>query len=177
MSLAKHFEAMAVNNAWSNERLHRACSQLSPAEFDAARVGFFPSLQLTLNHILLVDQAYLADLDGSGRTNGRSAILFSRAAELAVAQRETDRRLIAFCSAQDEASLEREIEIDRGDGAVCHETVRATLAHLFIHQIHHRGQAHAMLASTSAAPPQLDEFFLASDEPRRRDELRRLGLG
>jgi uncharacterized damage-inducible protein DinB len=30
------------------------------------------------------------------------------------------------------------------------------LAHLFNHQAHHRGQAHAMLASTEVAPPTLD---------------------
>ena len=39
----------------------------------------------------------------------------------------------------------------------------ALLPHLFQHQIHHRGQAHAMLAGTGVAPPQLDEFFLDWD--------------
>ena len=43
------------------------------------------------------------------------------------------------------------------------ETIGNTLLHLFQHQIHHRGQAHAMLAGTSVAPPQLDEFFLEFD--------------
>ncbi|HZT19257.1 MAG TPA: DinB family protein [Dongiaceae bacterium] len=52
----------------------------------------------------------------------------------------------------------------------------AVLGHLFIHQIHHRGQVHAMLAGTSAKPPQLDEFFLDQDEPLRREELRALAL-
>jgi hypothetical protein len=37
-----------------------------------------------------------------------------------------------------------------------HESARGD-AHLFQHQIHHRGQAHAMLSGTSAAPPQLGE--------------------
>ena len=50
------------------------------------------------------------------------------------------------------------------------------LEHLFQHQIHHRGQAHAMLSSTSIKPPQLDEFFLAGEQDLRRDELRALGL-
>jgi len=54
--------------------------------------------------------------------------------------------------------------------------VHAVLAHLFVHQIHHRGQAHAMLSGTRVAPPQLDEFFLVWDAPRRAAELRRLGL-
>ena len=55
-------------------------------------------------------------------------------------------------------------------------SVASILEHLFQHQIHHRGQAHAMLSSTSVKPPQLDEFFLAGEEHLRRDEQRALGL-
>ena len=56
------------------------------------------------------------------------------------------------------------------------ETIAAILGHLYIHQIHHRGQVHAMLSGTSVAPPQLDEFFLDQDLHLRRDELRALAL-
>ncbi len=48
-------------------------------------------------------------------------------------------------------------------GAPVPERIDRLLAHLFQHQIHHRGQAHAMLAGTTVAPPQLDEFFLDFD--------------
>jgi uncharacterized damage-inducible protein DinB len=48
------------------------------------------------------------------------------------------------------------------------------LPHVFVHQIHHRGQAHAMLSGTTAAPPQLDEFFLAADAPLRELDLHEL---
>ena len=61
-------------------------------------------------------------------------------------------------------------------GGVESENATRLLAHLFQHQIHHRGQAHAMLAGTRVKPPQLDEFFLAGEEELRRDELRELGL-
>jgi uncharacterized damage-inducible protein DinB len=44
-----------------------------------------------------------------------------------------------------------------------------------MHQIHHRGQAHAMLSETSVAPPQLDEFLLANDAPLRAADLAALG--
>jgi uncharacterized damage-inducible protein DinB len=65
----------------------------------------------------------------------------------------------------------------RGDAeGVFEESLPAALAHLFMHQIHHRGQAHAMLAGTRIAPPQLDEFFLRYDEPLRREECDRLGI-
>jgi len=41
--------------------------------------------------------------------------------------------------------------------------------------IHHRGQAHAMLAGTSIAPPQLDEFFCVGDAALRATDFRELG--
>jgi uncharacterized damage-inducible protein DinB len=46
------------------------------------------------------------------------------------------------------------------------ERIDRTLLHLFQHQIHHRGQVHAMLSGTTAAPPQLDEFFLDHEKER-----------
>jgi uncharacterized damage-inducible protein DinB len=175
-SLSDHFREMAQNNAWSNARLHRACAELTAEEFAAERVSFFPSLRQTLNHILVVDRYYLADLKGSGRVILEDEVPFPEAAELAVAQAEVDRQLITFCDDLNESDLERVVTIDRKDGVVCRETIGAILAHLFIHQLHHRGQAHAMLAGTRVPPPQLDEFFLATDQPRRETELQQLGL-
>ena len=62
----------------------------------------------------------------------------------------------------------------RPGGKRYEERAADVLAHLFVHQIHHRGQAHAMLSDTDVAPPQLDEFFLAQDAPLRADDLREL---
>ena len=52
---------------------------------------------------------------------------------------------------------------DRGAKGMIPERVSYLLAHLFQHQIHHRGQAHAMLSGAGVSPPQLDEFFLDYD--------------
>ncbi|HTO71361.1 MAG TPA: DinB family protein [Myxococcota bacterium] len=178
MPLADWFRAMARNNAWSNYRLYGACAGLTQAELEAKRTSFFPTLQLTLNHILLVDLFYLDGLESGGRGLAIFAneIAHERIAELARAQADTDLRMVRFCDRLDEAALAREIELDRGDEGLTREAVHAVLAHLFVHQIHHRGQVHAMLSGTRVAPPQLDEFFLAWDEPRRAKELAALGL-
>jgi uncharacterized damage-inducible protein DinB len=175
-SLADHLRQMARNNAWANARLHAACLRLTPEEFAAPRTGFFPSLRRTLNHILIVDRSYLADLKGPGRKHPVDPIPYPDAVDLAAAQAETDRELVRFCDELDDAGLDRVVPIDRRDGVAYRETVSAILSHLFQHQIHHRGQAHAMLSGTRVAPPQLDEFFLASDAPRRDAELKRLKL-
>jgi uncharacterized damage-inducible protein DinB len=51
------------------------------------------------------------------------------------------------------------------------------LMHLFQHQLHHRGQAHAMLSGTRVAPPQLDEYFLSADREVADRELAGAGHG
>ena len=58
-SLLQTLRAMAYNNAWANHRLLSACAALTQEEFDATRIGFFPSIKATLNHILTIDLFYV----------------------------------------------------------------------------------------------------------------------
>lgn len=178
MPLSTHFVDMARNNAWSNERLLSACLGLDDAEFAATRTSFFPSLQRTLNHNLAVDRYYLDALEGHSTypDGAEDEILHASAAELHTAQRAEDSRLLGFCRGLTDERLGDIVVIDRGPAGLFREAVGATLAHLFVHQIHHRGQAHAMLAGTRVPPPQLDEFFLAGDAPRRAGELAALRI-
>lgn len=56
-----------------------------------------------------------------------------------------------------------------------HDSRLRMLSHLFEHQIHHRGQVHAMLSETRVAPPQLDEFFCAGEAGLRAADFAELG--
>lgn len=180
--LCRHFHAQACNNAWSNLRLLRACDALDDAAFAAPRTGFFPSLKDTLNHIVTVDWLYVDALERAvadlpvNRDADRffePPAPFASCSALAQAQREVDMRLIALCAGL--AELDTVVAIQRQDHVQREPLVRV-LAHLFQHQIHHRGQAHAMLAGTGVKPPQLDEFYLAEEAPLRAAELAALGL-
>ena len=177
--LVGHFVAMAGNNAWANHRLLTACKALTPQEFGADRTGFFPSLRATLNHILWVDIYYIDTLNRDPTVLRRyddPPPDFADAHQLYDAQRASDRRLIGFCERQTDASLTGDLVLPRPNRTPPPTSVASILEHLFQHQIHHRGQAHAMLSSTRVKPPQLDEFFLAGEQDLRRDELRALGL-
>lgn len=183
-SLAHHLYTMACNNAWANHRLLAACAQLAPAAFAAPRTGFFPSIRATLNHLLTVDWYYVDALERACRgeapndtpwTFFEPAEPFAAVGPLAAAQRACDRRLVALCAALGDADLERPVPVVRRAG-VTTESATRLLAHLFQHQIHHRGQAHAMLAGTGVPPPQLDEFFCASEAPLRAEDLAAIGL-
>ena len=182
--LAHHFYTMACNNAWANVRLLAACARLADADFVAPRVSFFPSLAATLNHNLTVDWYYVDALERAFAGQPphpepsrfyEPEMPYADCASLAAAQRAVDDRLIALCRGLDAAKLALPVAIPRRRGLE-HESVTRLLAHLFEHQIHHRGQAHAMLAGTRVPPPQLDEFFCANEAHLRADELAALGL-
>jgi len=175
-SLVTTYRAMARNNAWANHRLLGACAGLTQEEFEAPRTGFFPSLKATLNHILIIDWFYVDGLEG-GWLGPKAWAEREPCATVAGLQREqsaVDRRLIAVCEALTEASLGMDVRINR-DTRVQTERRDRLLLHLFQHQIHHRGQAHAMLSGTSVKPPQLDEFYSAAEAPLRAREFATLG--
>ncbi len=176
MDLVQHNIRMAGNNRWSNDRLYRAVLALKPGEFEAERVGFFPSIKATLNHIHSVDLYYFDMLveGGVGLRVFDTFTDFDDPAKLADAQAAQDEKLIAYCSKLGAADLDRRVPTDRGDDGQIPERIGDLLAHLFLHEIHHRGQVHAMLSGTSVKPPQLDEFFLDFDLRFRREEVRRL---
>jgi uncharacterized damage-inducible protein DinB len=173
---ARYFVAMAQNNAWANLRLLNACCALTADEFAAERTSFFPSLQATLNHILIVDWFYVDALEGGslGPRAWENQIPHPYSADLKMAQAAVDQRLIDFCQTLDKGKLAAECHMHR-QAHVQIDRVDRTLLHLFEHQIHHRGQAHAMLAGTGVKPPQLDEFFMAGDARFRTAEFEELG--
>jgi uncharacterized damage-inducible protein DinB len=167
---------MAYNNAWANHRLLTACIPLSQAELEAPRSGFFPSILATLNHILVIDWFYVDALEGGtlGPAAWADPIPCPTLSQLRTAQTAVDRRLIGWCDALDENGTDRIIHVHRST-RVQTERADRLLLHLFQHQIHHRGQAHAMLSGTSIRPPQLDEFFSIAEAPLRAAEFAELG--
>jgi len=174
--LVQTYRAFACNNAWANHRLLTACAELTQAEFAAERTGFFPSLQATLNHIYVIDLFYVDALEGGwlGPKAWENPVPFPALAELSPAQASMDQRLIGVCNALTPTSLSGEVRINRGAHVQVERRDRL-LMHLFQHQIHHRGQAHAMLSGSSIKPPQLDEFFAAAEAPLRASEFAALG--
>lgn len=176
MHLADYLRIQAHANRLANRRLHEAMAPLGEAAFHAPRISFFPSLAQTLNHLLSVDLYYIGALHGDAGLATRYAEFVPAAtlADLAARQRDSDERLIRFCAALDDAGCDRTVDMDRGSH-VQRDRAGHVLAHLFMHQTHHRGQAHTMLSGTGIAPPQLDEFLMPSDAGFRTADMAALG--
>lgn len=171
------FLLQAENNLWSNHRLYAAAAGLPPHALGAKRPCFFGSIRNTFEHLLLVQRRYLARIAGEPVPEALSAAdLNGDLAALAETQVAEDRVLVALIEDLTPARLGEPVRILDEAGAAWHDPLHRVLAHLFVHQVHHRGQIHDMLSQTSVAPPQLDEFFLSRDAPRRAAEMALLGL-
>ena len=127
---------------------------MTPEEFTARRSGFFPSIKATLNHILIIDWFYVDALEGGwlGPKAWADQLPCATVAELQREQQAVDRRLIAVCEGLTDQSLNGFVRVNR-DTRVQTERRDRLLLHLFQHQVHHRGQAHAMLSGTCGEAP------------------------
>ncbi|MCK9689050.1 DinB family protein [Scleromatobacter humisilvae] len=177
LSLARVLGVQAHANRLANRRLQAALANLSTSELHSKRISFFPSLIGTLNHLLAVDRYYIAALHGEPDMEAqyRRFAPHDELAPYVSAQDASDQKLIAFCDKLDDAGVNAEVAMDRGEGKVQRDLAGYVLAHLFMHQTHHRGQVHAMLSGTHVKPPQLDEFIMPSDASYRVQDMSALG--
>ena len=177
LSLARVLSVQAHANRLANRRLQAALANLSTCELHSKRTSFFPTLIGTLNHLLAVDRYYIAALHGEADMEAqyRRFAPHDELVPYASAQDASDQKLIAFCDQLDDAGANAEVAMDRGEGKVQRDLAGYVLAHLFMHQTHHRGQVHSMLSGTHVKPPQLDEFLMPSDAPYRVQDMSALG--
>ena len=68
-----------------------------------------------------------------------------------------------------------DLHAPRTQGRIQTEAAAHMLQHLFMHQMHHRGQVHAILSGTAVPTPQLDEFMMPSEAHLRSAEMAQLG--
>ena len=134
VTLADTLRIQARANRLANRRLHAAMAALAEDDFHAPRVSFFPSLAVTLNHILAVDLYYIGALHADPALPQRFDDFVSAASlpELADRQRESDERLIAFCDRLDEPACAAMVDMDR-DTHIQRDRAAHVLAHLFMH--------------------------------------------
>ena len=177
MDLLGYLRTQAHANRLANHRLHHAMRTLSSEEYQAPRSSFFPSLAKTLDHILAVDLYYLAALHGEAdmERQWREAPKSGSVAELARAQAVADLRFVAHVGRLSASALDEVVALDRGEGRIQRELRGHVIAHLLNHQVHHRGQAHAMLAGSGVKPPQLDEFLMPSEAHLREVDVKAVG--
>src|SRR5258708_18855041 len=164
-----HLGQLAAYNRGPTAGLYAATLALSDQAYRLHIGVFSGSLHGTLNHLLLTDRLWLKRLTGEGdHPNRLDAILYEDRAGLTRARIAEDIRLIAVVEKYDQAALANLHSYKPTSGIPQSQVLSDIFLHLFNHQTHHRGQAHACLSIlTGGEPPSLDLLVFQRGAPRR----------
>jgi len=163
----ENFRQLADYNHWANRRLYAAALAMPEPQYRQRTGVFFGSLHGTLNHLLLTDRVWLRRLTGEGEHPPRlDAILFEDRHELARARMAEDARIARVIGGYSEADLGTALSYHTMSGAPQRQVLGEILLHLFNHQTHHRGHAHACCSIvTGIEPPSLDLLLFQRGTP------------
>lgn len=152
--MKKHFARMAAYNAWANARLYAQARGLPDEQYRRNVGAFFGSLHGTLNHLLVTDRIWMRRFTGTGdHPNKLNAILFEDLASLETARKNEDQRIIRYVDGLSDGDFDRALDYATTKGVPQRDPLGALLTHLFNHQTHHRGQAHAILTVLGVPEP------------------------
>jgi uncharacterized damage-inducible protein DinB len=160
-----YFQSLAGYNAWANRRLYAVAATLLPEELSRKRpAAFFRSIIGTLNHLVVTDRIWLHRLEGCGPHHTRlDAEPFPSFSDLQAVREVEDERLDAYAAGLTQARLEADLVYRTTRGIELRQPLWQVLAHLFNHQAHHRGQAHALIREAGLEPPELDLLLYQRD--------------
>src|ERR1700744_2078791 len=163
----ENFRQLADYNHWANRRLYAAAMEMPDETYRRSTGVFFGSLHGTLNHLLLTDRIWLKRLTGDGEHPDRlDTILYDDRRDLLHARLAEDARLQRVVNGYDENDLTGAITYQTTSGKSYSQARQDILLHLFNHQTHHRGHAHACVSIvTGQEPPSLDLLMFQRGVP------------
>jgi uncharacterized damage-inducible protein DinB len=153
------YRTLAAYNAWANARLYDAAAVLGPQACARPMGAFFGSLIGTLNHLVVADRIWLARFEGTdGPQPALDTMLETHLAALRGLRAAEDARIIDFAERLTPERLDGTLSYANSSGRIFTQALSSALDHVFNHQTHHRGQAHALLTQLGgrAAAPSLD---------------------
>jgi uncharacterized damage-inducible protein DinB len=155
---------MAAYNTQLNAQIYAAAARLPDETRRADRGAFWRSIHGTLSHLVWGDQMWMSRFDGWDKPDVLLAESDRFVADFDVmhARRiDMDGRLQVWAAALDPAWLAGEQHWF--SGATKRDICRPRsllVAHMFNHQTHHRGQAHALLTSVGQSTGDTDLWLV-----------------
>lgn len=167
--MSDYFSMFADYNRWANRRVYEAAAALSESEFRQDTGAFFGSVQRTLNHILVADRIWMKRFTGTGEAPASlDAILFEDITALTHAREAEDERIISWIGGLSESALRASFTYSTiSNPTVFTQPVHTTLAHVFNHQTHHRGQVHGILTALGKPSLALDLIYFQRSDGRK----------
>ena len=162
---------MARYNRWMNDKLYTLVAGLGDEARKRDSGAFFKSIHGTLNHLLLTDRVWLARFKGVPAPDGfmgpgiRSLEqeLYADFEELRRERALTDDELSGWVAELTPERLAAPLVFMRR-GHKLESPLWGTVAHLFNHQTHHRGQITTLLSQQGHDPGVTDLVAMLREE-------------
>ncbi|GLD99235.1 hypothetical protein PINS_up007953 [Pythium insidiosum] len=158
---------MARYNVWATRRLFQSVDALSDDEYHRDVGLFFRSVHGTLNHLLVAEHdvwfARIHDrrFPSQLRLDAEAESDRERLRDALLSNAERWLPLLRDC---DDATLEGEFDYDDLSGVAHRLPFAPTMAHVFNHGTHHRGQVSAAITILGHAAPELDLIYMMQQE-------------
>ena len=168
--MEQHFQMFAWYNRWANELLYAAAADLSDEEYRLDLGLFFGSIHRTLNHLLVADRIWMKRFTGEGdHPKQLDAIITDNFITLRDLRHAEDERICRYTDSLNADKLAGRFTYTTvSDMRTMSQRLAPSLAHLFNHQTHHRGQIHAALTRLGTDAPSLDLSQFQRTEGGRR---------
>ncbi len=170
-----HCRALARYNRWMNEKLYAVASRLTDEGRKHDRGAFFRSVHGTFNHLLLADRFWMGrfkgvnlqgDWMGPGGIRSLDQELYADFDELRRERAKMDDEIESWVAALTSEKLSGPLRYVRKDVTYEHP-LWWSLAHLFNHQTHHRGQATTLLMQAGHDPGVTDLIVMLREDAAR----------
>jgi len=153
---------MAEYNQLMNQRMIKASENISNDSLSENKGAFFDSIMGTLNHILIGDilwlnrfsthpSAYISlkSINEFLKPGGLDAIHFSDLDSFSEERSILDNIIIDWCNELRETDLDNSFQYINYKGEAHNKRFGDLILHVFLHQIHHRGQVTTLLSHES----------------------------
>ena len=157
MDLPAKIHLLTRYTAWANARLFAAIARLPEGAALAKRPTLFGNMLRTLNHSHVVDQIWMAHLEGRPHhftalnTEGTPSF-----AELRSSQAAMDEWFVAYAGRLNAVASDEVVEFRFVDGGAGAMTRGDILLHVVNHKTYHRGWVADMFFQDKARPPAMD---------------------
>jgi uncharacterized damage-inducible protein DinB len=158
MDVRAYFTTLARYNAWATHRLFEHVDALPDTDYRRDTGLFFKSIHGTLNHLLVGEHViwFVRFAEGISNQVALDAELEPDRAALRTRLLDAAPRWLALIAGCDEARFDGALDYTTTRGLAQSSPFAATLAHVFNHGTHHRGQITAAITAMGHACPELD---------------------
>ena len=156
--LRDHLQTMARYNLWATKRLLAQVDLLNEVDYRRDAGLFFKSVHGTLNHLLVAEQLLWFARFAQGQSHAMALDAEAEPDRARLRNRLSAGALawIPLIEVWPEERFAGTLDYRRTDGVARSLPFAATLAHVFNHSTHHRGQITAALTAMGHACPVLD---------------------